>query len=189
MTRDYLNVPTTSGSRSKEQKTLLHPPTYERVDSQSQDSASMDFDLESENYESHSDNDTEFENSTHFSSDMDFEDIDSFMERGNIPESLSKLKYIQYKLNRTLIRPVQKNIVNPLNEMQLVMNNEIDRYLNRFGNPLILKRFIYIAIMTIMLWVIVFFGDFATGIAKGSKGSFSSQRILFDYSKKRALSV
>ncbi|CAB4252894.1 putative zinc metalloprotease [Maudiozyma barnettii] len=184
MTRDYLNVPTTSGSRSKEQKTLLHPPTYERVDSQSQDSASMDFDLESENYESHSDNDTEFENSTHFSSDMDFEDIDSFMERGNIPESLSKLKYIQYKLNRTLIRPVQKNIVNPLNEMQLVMNNEIDRYLNRFGNPLILKRFIYIAIMTIMLWVIVFFGDFATGIAKGSKGSFSSQRILFDYSKK-----
>ncbi|SMN20558.1 similar to Saccharomyces cerevisiae YPL176C TRE1 Plasma membrane protein that binds to Bsd2p and regulates ubiquitylation and vacuolar degradation of the metal transporter Smf1p [Maudiozyma saulgeensis] len=184
MTRDYLNVPTTSGARSKGQRSLLHPPTYERVDSQSQDSISIDFDLDSENYDSHNDNDTDFDNSTHYSSDMDFEDIDSFMERGTLPESLSKLKYIQYKLNRALIRPVQKNIVNPLNEMQLVMNNEIDRYLNRFGNPLILKRFIYIAIMTIMLWVIVFFGDFATGIAKGSKGSFSSQRILFDYSKK-----
>lgn len=185
MRRNYLKVPTGSesgsGLRSKEQRSLLHPPTYERVDSQSQESASIDFDLDSENYDDEHDND----NSTHFSSDMDFEDIDSFMENGGtIPQSLSKFKYFQYTISKTLIRPIQKNIFNPLNELQLMMNNEIDRYLNQFGNPLILKRFIYIVFMTIILWFIVYFGDFATGIAKGSKGSFSSQRILFDYSKK-----
>lgn len=154
----------------------LQLPTYERFDSLSQESSDLDFDITSDDYGSHHDT------SSHVSDEMDFQDLE--VVHNGFQGSLDKIVHIRHQLNRTLIRPVQRNVIEPLHEIHIVMNNEIERYVNKFGNPLIVKRFLYIMFMTLLLWIVVFFGDLPTGAARGSKGVFSNERLLIEYSKK-----
>ena len=186
MPSNHLTVP--NHMRSPEGHRLLTPPTYERVDSMSQESADniTDFDLDSIMEDNPAtplnqpSNDFDDDDRSSWApSEMEFRDVDY----GSM-STMEKILHIRHIIRRNVVRPVQRNIVEPVNEMQMFMYNEIDRYLSQYGNPLIIKRFLYIVLMTFFLFIVVRFGDISTGVARGSKGTFSSHRILFDHTKK-----
>lgn len=72
----------------------------------------------------------------------------------NINSNITSVDTIYNKIKHNIIVPVQTNIIEPLSEFERIMTRKLDKYLTQFGNPLILKRFIYMLVVSIIMWVI-----------------------------------
>lgn len=96
----------------------------------------------------------------------------------NINSNITSVDTIYNKIKHNIIVPVQTNIIEPLSEFERIMTRKLDKYLTQFGNPLILKRFIYMLVVSIIMWVIWRSG-FIFEYSNGT--TFSNHDMLLQY--------
>ncbi|SMN22108.1 similar to Saccharomyces cerevisiae YPL176C TRE1 Plasma membrane protein that binds to Bsd2p and regulates ubiquitylation and vacuolar degradation of the metal transporter Smf1p [Maudiozyma saulgeensis] len=87
-------------------------------------------------------------------------------------------------VNDRVVIPVRRNVVDPLAQGLNVLSVQLDFYLNKVGNPLILRRFFYIILMSIIAWIIMSSGFLPNKRATHSRGLFADYDILIDYARK-----
>ena len=88
------------------------------------------------------------------------------------------------RVNDCVVDPVRTKIVDPLAQFLNILSEQLDFYLNKIGNPLILRRFFYIIVMSIIAWVIMSSGFLPNKRAAHSRGLFADYDILVDYARK-----
>ncbi|CCD27336.1 uncharacterized protein NDAI_0K01450 [Naumovozyma dairenensis CBS 421] len=102
----------------------------------------------------------------------------------NIREPFSdKLSRFRTNFSNNVVIPVQEIIMDPLASLLAMLSEKIDLYLSKIGNPLILRRFFYIFIMSGIAWLVMSSGLLPNGRASGSRGMFSDHSILLEYAK------
>ncbi|KAL3241267.1 Tre1p [Nakaseomyces bracarensis] len=111
--------------------------------------------------------------------EMDFEDLEP--ERVSFP---SKLKQWRDSIQSQIVYPMRVRVMDPVVQMWRMMFDKIDYYLSKVGNPLILSRFIYMILMSLIVLLIWRSGLLPNNKARGENGKFSDHRILLDYAKK-----
>lgn len=112
-------------------------------------------------------------------SPMEFKDVEPFSV--SFPN-----KMIQWRdaINMKVIWPVQENVMDPLVEYWRLLSSKVDLCLSKVGNPLILSRFIYMLLMSLVAFMIWKSGLFPNNKARGENGKFSDHRILLDYARR-----
>lgn len=118
--------------------------------------------------------------------DMEFEESTDYNNTNlplNLDSTVDKMIRFRDQINDNIITPVREKIVNPLSEIQNIFYSQCDYYLNKIGNPLLLKRFFYICFMTFVMWYVFTNESIPNGIAQGSDGLFSDNQILTNYSR------
>lgn len=111
--------------------------------------------------------------------EMDFEDL----EPGQVSFP-SKLKQWRDSITSQIVYPMRVRVMDPLAQVWRMMFDKIDYYLSKVGNPLILSRFIYMILMSIIVLLIWKSGLLPNNRARGENGKFSDHNILLEYAKK-----
>ncbi|CAL9731158.1 hypothetical protein MOUN0_L02410 [Monosporozyma unispora] len=57
-------------------------------------------------------------------------------------------------INDNVLKPVKSKIIEPISELEVIITRKLDKYLNEFGNPLILRKFLYMIFISIIVWII-----------------------------------
>ncbi|CAB4252700.1 Tre1p [Maudiozyma barnettii] len=104
-------------------------------------------------------------------------------EEGSVPIA-KKIGSFFGCVNDRVVIPVREKIVDPLAQGLNILSEQLDFYLNKIGNPLILRRFFYIVLMSIIAWVIMSSGFLPNKRATHSRGLFADYEILIDYARK-----
>ena len=95
----------------------------------------------------------------------------------------SKLSQFIANINTNIVSPVKSGIVDPLVEIYTLMSHKLDFYLNKVGNPVILRRFFYIIMVTVIMWSIVSSGLLPVNSAPYLGGLFSNHDMLLQYAR------
>lgn len=56
--------------------------------------------------------------------------------------------------NVYIVKPMRSKIIEPISELEVLFTRKLDKYLNEFGNPLILRKFLYMIFISIIVWII-----------------------------------
>ena len=80
-------------------------------------------------------------------------------------------------INTNIVSPVKSGIVDPLVEIYTLMSHKLDFYLNKVGNPVILRRFFYIIMVTVIMWTIVSSGLLPVNSAPYLGASFEPRYV------------
>lgn len=145
------------------------PPENELEDS-------TDLPLEPPEYDGESDQQTPNENSNSFEP-MDVEDPE-------VNERLVEKVYrFRDNFSNNVVKPVKDKIVDPLAQVFGLISDKIDYYLNKVGNPLILRRFFYIIMMSVIAYMVLSSGFIPNERTSGYKGMFSDHEVLMQYAK------
>lgn len=116
---------------------------------------------------------------TDFDEEMQMEDLSP----PNEPWS-SKLRRLKDKINVHVVQRVQKNVIYPLTTISEIASEKIDLHLSKIGNPLILRRFFYITLMSIITYVVIASGLLSNDHTIGSKGMFADHHVFLQYARK-----
>lgn len=87
---------------------------------------------------------------------LDFEDplTDQINEQGSNNTVSRTFNKVYQNINEKVFQPVRSKIIEPISELEVMFTRKLDKYLNEFGNPLILRKFLYMIIISIIVWVI-----------------------------------
>ncbi|CCD27310.1 Tre1p NDAI_0K01190 [Naumovozyma dairenensis CBS 421] len=94
-----------------------------------------------------------------------------------------KFKRFRTTLSNNVVVPVREKIMDPLASLMAIGSERIDLYLSKIGNPLILRRFFYVFLMSAIAWFVAVSGLLPSGHANGTLGTFSNHNILLEYAK------
>lgn len=83
-----------------------------------------------------------------------------------------------------IMLPVREKIMDPLAQLLSMASDKLDFYLNKVGNPLILRRFVYIFFMAALVYYISVSGLLPNESTTGTKGMFSDKKQLVQYAKR-----
>lgn len=103
--------------------------------------------------------------------DMDFEDLDLTNNTSPTTPPRQQQDYLtaDNRLNtivgqmdnilispvrNKLVEPVRDHVIQPMNQLHEQVDKNLDIYLDEIGNPMILKKFIYMVIISIITWII-----------------------------------
>ncbi|CCE63983.1 hypothetical protein TPHA_0G01460 [Tetrapisispora phaffii CBS 4417] len=114
------------------------------------------------------------------SSDMiniNFEDADLTCVNRSFHE---KLKNLGYDIHGHL----RSKFIDPLFALMHFFSEKLDLYLNKVGNPLILRRFLYIIFMGAVALYVLSSDYMSNTHTRGARGLFSDHSLLLDYAKK-----
>lgn len=137
--------------------------------------------LDLENLQLTNDDDDNNNNNDHDNdnrSDLHFVNSNNNRSITNNGSSIGTIGTLYSKLRHHMIEPVQANIIEPLSEFERVITRKLDKYLNQFGNPLVLKRFFYMIVISIIMWIIWRSG-FIFEYSNGT--TFSNHDIMLQY--------
>lgn len=98
-------------------------------------------------------------------------------------ESVGKIRRFREGFSNNVVIPVREKIMDPLAHLISMASEKLDYYLNKVGNPLILRRFFYIVLMSIIAYIIMVSGLLPTDLSLGNRGMFSDYQVLMDYAK------
>ncbi|CEP60160.1 uncharacterized protein LALA0_S01e04368g [Lachancea lanzarotensis] len=115
-----------------------------------------------------------------------FEIIDPFLAENSVESS--KVERLKLKFQRYIVVPVRERITDPLAVVMAIISRKFDYYLSKLGNPLILRRFVYVLFVSCFIYYITSSGLLPNGTATGSRGMFSDHQQLMTYAK-RALDM
>lgn len=101
-----------------------------------------------------------------------------------VQESVGKIRRFRDSFSNNVVIPVREKIMDPLAQIISMTSERIDYYLNKIGNPLILRRFFYIVLMSIIAYVVMVSGLLPNELNSGSRGMFSDYQVLMDYAQK-----
>ncbi|GAV55189.1 hypothetical protein ZYGR_0AS05130 [Zygosaccharomyces rouxii] len=107
-----------------------------------------------------------------------------YEDESTAQEPVGKIRRFRDSFSNNIVIPVREKIMDPLAQIISMLSDRIDYYLNKVGNPLILRRFFYIVLMSIIAYVVMVSGLLPTELSLGSRGMFSDYQALMDYAKK-----
>lgn len=116
------------------------------------------------------------------------EDLES-MDQMDVEEPLvgerlvEKVYRFRDRFIKNTVRPVKHKIVDPLAQLLGLLSDKIDFYLNKVGNPLILRRFFYIFMMSAIAYMVLASGFIPNERTSGYKGMFSDHDVLMKYAR------
>ncbi|QLG70694.1 hypothetical protein HG535_0A06360 [Zygotorulaspora mrakii] len=115
---------------------------------------------------------------------MEQMDLEDAPQENNSDERLfDKMFHFRDRISNNIVAPVRERIVDPLVQVTYIISEKIDYYLNKVGNPLILRRFFYVFLMSTIAYLVMSSGLMPTERSTGTKGMFSDFDILLDYTK------
>lgn len=94
-----------------------------------------------------------------------------------------KLRRFRDQFTDKVVEPVKEKIVDPLAQLLGMASDKIDQYLNKVGNPLILRRFFYIITMSVITYMVLASGFIPGELTSGYKGMFSDHAVLLQYAR------
>ncbi|SCU79707.1 LAFA_0B05094g1_1 [Lachancea sp. 'fantastica'] len=100
----------------------------------------------------------------------------------------SKVERLKVKFQHYVVVPVRERITDPLAVIMAIVSRKFDYYLSKVGNPLILRRFVYVLLVSCFIYYVSSSGLLPNGTATGSRGMFSDQQQIMAYAK-RALDM
>lgn len=107
-----------------------------------------------------------------------------FMEEAENNERLvCKIRRFRDQFSDNVVEPVKERIMDPLAQLLSMASDKIDHYLNKIGNPLILRRFFYIFAMSTVTYLVLSSGFIPSERASGYKGMFSDHDVLLKYAR------
>ncbi|SCU95779.1 LAMI_0F03752g1_1 [Lachancea mirantina] len=122
-----------------------------------------------------------------------YEDLEENLENGSrtmetmeIEEEvvyMNKLQRLKHRFENYIVIPVRERISDPLVQLLSILSNRVDFYLSKVGNPLILRRFVYILCMSLVMFYFSSNGLPGTGDS-GFKGMFSDKRSFVNYARR-----
>ncbi|SCU82558.1 LADA_0C06282g1_1 [Lachancea dasiensis] len=112
---------------------------------------------------------------------MEFEELNEI-------DAMGKVEQLRYKFKRYLVVPVRERITDPLAVLMSLASHKVDFYLNKVGNPLILRRFVYVLFVSVFIYYVSSSGLLPNEEKTGTRGMFSDQTQLISYAK-RALDL
>ncbi|AET38103.1 uncharacterized protein Ecym_2370 [Eremothecium cymbalariae DBVPG len=107
---------------------------------------------------------------------MEFQDTE-------VGHQVSRLWNLQAGFKNTVVYPVTERILDPLVQICTLMSERLDYYLNKVGNPLILRRFVYIFFMSFIVYYVTIVGLLPNNKNTGFNGMFSDKRQFIEYAK------
>ncbi|CCE62782.1 hypothetical protein TPHA_0D01410 [Tetrapisispora phaffii CBS 4417] len=122
------------------------------------------------------------ENINNFDEEMQMEDLNQFNNEGD-ETMIKKMKHVFKNLNYYYHVNVKEKILDPIFIISEMFSEKIDFYLNKVGNPLILRRFFYIIFMSIVSFVVVSSGLLPSSNKEALLGMFTNIPVLLQYSK------
>lgn len=106
------------------------------------------------------------------------------MEEPAIEESIyAKVQRLQGSFQDNVILPVKTKIMDPLAELLGLLSEKVDFCLNKVGNPLILRRFIYISVMSLFMYITLTSGYIPNNSIRGSRGIMTNHDIILKYAE------
>ncbi|KAL3232681.1 putative zinc metalloprotease TRE2 [Nakaseomyces bracarensis] len=91
---------------------------------------------------------------------------------------------IKTQLNDNVIMPVQEKIIDPLAGFIYLCSDTIDFYLSMVGNPFILSRFIYIFMVSLVVYYVMVRGAKSDeDQVSGMRGSFTDHAVFLQYAR------
>lgn len=94
-----------------------------------------------------------------------------------------KLKRCVNNFNDRVVIPVKLKVIDPLAEVLLLIQEKSDQYLNRIGNPVILRRIFYIIFMSVIAFYVMSSGLMPRNRTTHYGGMFSDHEILIQYAR------
>ncbi|XBW35845.1 hypothetical protein QEN19_001417 [Hanseniaspora menglaensis] len=91
-------------------------------------------------------------------------------------------KIFKNKTNDYFIIPIKILIINPFFKLYYLLSFKFDYHLNKVGNPVIMKRFAYVFIMSIFIYFVYHFTN--NNEANGTVGKFTDHDEFLHYAKK-----
>ncbi|QLL30988.1 hypothetical protein HG536_0A08030 [Torulaspora globosa] len=96
---------------------------------------------------------------------------------------VEKVIRLRDRFSNNVVKPVKDKIVDPLAQLLGLLSDKIDYYLNKVGNPLILRRFFYIFMMSAIAYLVISSGFIPSERTSGFKGMFSDHEVLMEYAR------
>ncbi|QLQ81408.1 hypothetical protein HG537_0F01690 [Torulaspora globosa] len=96
---------------------------------------------------------------------------------------VGKMCRLRDRFSYNVVKPVRDKIMDPLAQLFGLVSDKIDYYLNKVGNPLILRRFFYILMMSVIAYMVLSSGFIPSESTSGYKGMFSDHEILMEYAR------
>lgn len=96
---------------------------------------------------------------------------------------VSKFRRFRDHISDNVVEPMRERIVDPMAQLLGMASDKVDHYLNKIGNPLILRRFFYIFAMSAITYMVLTSGFIPGERASAYKGMFSDHGVLIQYAK------
>ncbi|ONH66666.1 Uncharacterized protein TRE1 [Cyberlindnera fabianii] len=91
-----------------------------------------------------------------------------------------RVSHYREQLSHKWVSPMRQNVLDPLAEGYVYLNRKWESGLARLGNPLIVKRFVYVIAVAAVLWVVMASG-FLPDDSSRTYGSFSDRETLLEF--------
>lgn len=101
-------------------------------------------------------------------------------------EDISGTYYTRIKaqLNDNVIMPVREKIIDPLAGFLYLCSDMMDFYLAKIGNPFIMSRFIYIFMVSTLVYYVMTRGQSSKADqVSGTRGSFTDHEVFLKYAR------
>ncbi|AMD21159.1 HEL121Cp [Eremothecium sinecaudum] len=82
---------------------------------------------------------------------------------------------------QNVIIPFKRKFWGPLNQLYMMSSEKLDYYLNKVGNPLILRRYVYILFMSFIVYYVSMSKMMPNNVESGTHGMFSDTPKLIEY--------
>lgn len=99
---------------------------------------------------------------------------------GNLRDKFNR--YIN-NINDNVIIPVRFNVMDPLTQLYYHIQERTDFYLNKIGNPIILRRLFYIILMSLIAFYVMSSGLMPNNRSSHFGGMFSDHEVLIQYAR------
>ncbi|AGO09883.1 AaceriAAL107Wp [[Ashbya] aceris (nom. inval.)] len=109
--------------------------------------------------------------------EMEFSDLEGDSYQGRFQKLREHFKY-------KVVDRVRERIIDPLGFLVQFLSEKTDYYLSKIGNPLLLRRFLYILVMSTMMYYVMISGLLPNNHNTGTRGMFSEQQQLMEYARK-----
>lgn len=106
------------------------------------------------------------------------------LEENSSNQVTSRFQRFKYKFENDFLEPVRDKVVDPLVQLYQLTSAKIDLYLSKLGNPLILRRIVYIIFMSFIVYLIVVSGLLPNGRTTATIGMFSDKHQLVHYARR-----
>lgn len=109
--------------------------------------------------------------------EMEFSDLEGDSYQGRFQKLREQFKY-------KVLDRVRNRIIDPLGYLMQFLSEKTDYYLSKVGNPLLLRRFLYILVMSAMMYYVMISGLLPNNHNTGMHGMFSDQQQLIEYARR-----
>ncbi|KAM3163749.1 putative zinc metalloprotease TRE2 [Lachancea thermotolerans] len=100
----------------------------------------------------------------------------------------SRVARLRQNFKNCVVTPVRNRIADPLAVLMSMASHKVDYYLSKIGNPLILRRFVYVFFASLFIYYVSSSGLLPSERTTGTRGMFSDKTQLMSYAK-RALDL